>query len=173
MPHRRKNTTFTWASWASKGPLTDLELFFLTNLWLTHTHIESTSGKTHSCSLGLVNTCYAYVRRVSHASQGEIPVERPGAEKWGTLPQILLHQPVSATGSAAGPLHALLWNPPHPLLCPSTGESYLSVFIYWAYKRKYIMLECLNFYPWATDQHQGLKIHRRYQCFLHCIANIF
>lgn len=123
MPQRGKNTSFTWASWASKVPPNKSSTVdFLIIFWSTHA--QKSCGDTHSCSLGLlINTCYASLRSVSHASQGEVLVEWPGAEKWGTVPQILLHQPVSAAGAPAGPLHALLCNPPHPLLCPTIGES--------------------------------------------------
>lgn len=131
MPHRRKNTSFTWASWVSNKILTDLELWTSSSETSgPHPQTHKSCGDTHSCSLGLlVNTWYASLRSVSHASQGEVPVERPGAEKWGTVQQILLHQPVSATCAPAGPLHARLWNPSHPLLCPTSGESSV-VFVF-------------------------------------------
>lgn len=158
MPRRRKHTSFTWASWASKGTLTDLELWTSSEQTSgPHTRTHTRCGDTHSCSLGLlVNTWYASLKSVSHASQGKVPVERPGAEKWGTIPQILLHQPVSASGAPAGPFHARLWNPPHSLLCPPTGESllpcacwkqrnlgYTGILGYWPQDQ---MFECLNFY---------------------------
>lgn len=68
---KEKHKFYLRASWASEGLL---EL--LTNICPTHTLLHTGL---------LLNTYYAPVRRVSHAGQGEIPVERAGAEKWGTV----------------------------------------------------------------------------------------
>lgn len=82
-----------------------------------HTEVVETDARPLVCCAWYMTSTFD-----SNANERKIFVEQPGHEKWGTIPQIFLQQPISAIGSPAWPLNACLWNPPHSLLCSSAGE---------------------------------------------------